>query len=394
MLSNQDLNQNNICPLINNQIQNNTSQIINYYINCTQNLNMNNPNYSWMPQISLMENSHNLTSNNQNLSQMYANLALLNAFISMTNYINNFQTQSNQQQNAEMMTNCNNAMINQNEIKVKEVPNFCKKKRSRDYKNNDCNIKTAKNIKIINTEEKNGIIEKNKIEHSINNEMNKIDEQKQYGEKININFEPKSEKTENNDQKISETTTKIEKLNRKKKINKYKELLQDSILENLDNHINDVSIIINNTEYDENNHKSKNKNVNTKGKKVINSNKNKKNLNFKKKINSKDGKLSNEHNRRYNHHVTNKKNTKSNFIKYQSTKCIFHGDDYQKTKSAIDFMKYNYNYFEEKKEPTKINDADKQTVQLELSEIIYSNNYENNKNNLSDIKKIWPKSMN
>ena len=57
-------------------------------------------------------------------------------------------------------------------------------------------------------------------------------------------------------------------------------------------------------------------------------------------------------------------------------------------------MKYNYNYFEEKKEPTKINDADKQTVQLELSEIIYSNNYENNKNNLSDIKKIWPKSMN
>ena len=55
-------------------------------------------------------------------------------------------------------------------------------------------------------------------------------------------------------------------------------------------------------------------------------------------------------------------------------------------------MKYNYNFIEEKKQPKKIENAERQTVQVDSSKIIYNNNYENNKYNLSDIKPIWLKS--
>ena len=55
-------------------------------------------------------------------------------------------------------------------------------------------------------------------------------------------------------------------------------------------------------------------------------------------------------------------------------------------------MKYNYNFIEEKKQPKKIENAERQAVQVDASKIIYSNNYENNKYNLSDIKPIWLRS--
>jgi hypothetical protein len=129
--------------------------------------------------------------------------------------------------------------------------------------------------------------------------------------------------------------------------------------------------------------------------KDIYKNKNEKILNFKNN-NSKNGKKTNilRNIRKNNsHHFTQKKKAKSN-VKFQSTQCIFHGENYQKTNSAIEFMKYNYNYIKEKEEFKKIKDAERQTVQIDPTNLLYNNNYENNKNDLSNIKKIWSKSMN
>jgi hypothetical protein len=278
------------------------------------------------------------------------------------------------------MSNCNNIISNQNEKITKEAINFSKKKRRRKANSNE---KTDKNKKIINLVEKNGAHETIKKEHSIDNE---IDEHKQSIVKLNIKSDEKCDKVNN----VSKNK---EKSHRSKKINKYKELLQDSILEHLDNYKNDVSIIINNSNYDEKNNKSKKKNQNIKQKKEIYLNE--KILNFKNN-NSKNGKKTNilRNIRKNNsHHFTQKKRAKSN-VKFQSTQCIFHGENYQKTNSAIEFMKYNYNYIKEKEEFKKIKDAERQTVQIDPTNLLYNNNYENNKNDLSNIKKIWSKSMN
>lgn len=396
MLSNKNLNKNKTFPLIKNQIPNNNSQIINCYINLTQNLNMNNHNCSLVTQIPLTKNSTNLTPEKSNLDR-FNKTALLNTVINM-NYL--LQMQANYQHYSQLISNVNNTNLNQNEKKLKEKPNMMGKKRSRKSKNDEIKInikKTDKNIKNI-IKEKNGTFDKNKIEgdiskidHSTDNEINETENEQNppMKQQIKINIEKKNENTKNN----SNNSINKKKLNRKKKRNQYKELLQDTILEHLDCPKNDISIIINNSEYDETNNEQKNKNVhkNENTKKNINFKNDHKSLNLK-KSNSIKRKTSNFNNRRYNRHFTQKKKSKSNIIKYQATQCIFHGDNYQKTNSAIDFMKYNYNFIEEKKQPKKIENAERQTVQVDSSKIIYSNNYENNKYNLSDIKPIWLKS--
>ena len=393
MLSNKDLNKNKTFPLIKSQIPNNNSQIINCYINLTQNLNMNNHNCSLVTQIPLAKNSTNLTPEKLNPGQ-FNNTALLNTVINM-NYL--VQMQANYQHYSQLISNVNSTNLNQNEKKLKETPNMMGKKRSRKSKNDEIKInikKTDKNIKNI-IKEKNGTFDKNKIEgdmskmdHSTDNEINETEnEQNQPMEQqVKINIEKKNENAKNN-------SINKNKLNRKKKRNQYKELLQDTILEHLDCPKNEISIIINNSEYDETNNELKNKNVhkNENTKKNIKFRNDQKSFNLK-KSNSIKRKTSNFNNRRYNRHFTQKKKSKSNIIKYQATQCIFHGDNYQKTNSAIDFMKYNYNFIEEKKQPKKIENAERQAVQVDASKIIYSNNYENNKYNLSDIKPIWLRS--
>ena len=386
MLSNKDLNKNKTFPLIKSQIPNNNSQIINCYINLTQNLNMNNHNCSLVTQIPLAKNSTNLTPEKLNPGQ-FNNTALLNTVINM-NYL--VQMQANYQHYSQLISNVNSTNLNQNEKKLKETPNMMGKKRSRKSKNDEIKI----NIKNI-IKEKNGTFDKNKIEgdmskmdHSTDNEINETEnEQNQPMEQqVKINIEKKSENAKNN-------SINKNKLNRKKKRNQYKELLQDTILEHLDCPKNEISIIINNSEYDETNNELKNKNVhkNENTKKNIKFRNDQKSFNLK-KSNSIKRKTSNFNNRRYNRHFTQKKKSKSNIIKYQATQCIFHGDNYQKTNSAIDFMKYNYNFIEEKKQPKKIENAERQAVQVDASKIIYSNNYENNKYNLSDIKPMWLRS--
>ena len=148
MLSNKNLNKNKTFPLIKNQIPNNNSQIINCYINLSQNLNMNNHNCSLVTQIPLTKNSTNLTPEKSNLD-LYKNTALLNTVIKM-NYL--LQMQANYQHYSQLISNVNSTNLNQNEKKLKEKPNMMGKKRSRKSKNDEIKInikKTDKNIKNI-----------------------------------------------------------------------------------------------------------------------------------------------------------------------------------------------------------------------------------------------------
>ena len=168
--------------------------------------------------------------------------------------------------------------------------------------------------------------------------------------------------------------------NRKKKRNRYKELLKDTILENLDRTKNDISIIITNSE-------STNTPDKEGGPKNTKNMKRKKNLSNSTNNINKTNKLKNLKKR-----FTYKKKIKKNNIHYQSTECIFHGDNYENTNSASDFMKYNYNYLEEIKQPKKkIDEAEKQVINS-VPEIICKNNYLKNKNNLSDLKPLWLRS--
>ena len=198
MLSNKDLNKNKTFPLIKSQIPNNNSQIINCYINLTQNLNMNNHNCSLVTQIPLAKNSTNLTPEKLNPGQ-FNNTALLNTVINM-NYL--VQMQANYQHYSQLISNVNSTNLNQNEKKLKETPNMMGKKRSRKSKNDEIKInikKTDKNIKNI-IKEKNGTFDKNKIEgdmskmdHSTDNEINETEnEQNQPMEQqVKINIEKK-----------------------------------------------------------------------------------------------------------------------------------------------------------------------------------------------------------
>ena len=85
--------------------------------------------------------------------------------------------------------------------------------------------------------------------------------------------------------------------------------------------------------------------------------------------------------------ITQNKIIKSKYIKYQSTKCLYHGKFYKKTKSSSDFMKYNFNFIEKLKPPKKIENVEKQTVNLNLS-------FNNNINDIYNIIPLREKRMN
>lgn len=150
---------------------------------------------------------------------------------------------------------------------------------------------------------------------------------------------------------------------KKKKKKYYEELLEDSFLQ----HIGEVkqpkpvqknfSIVIENPK--------------PKLKKKNNSNSNVKNSNTQK----------NSHKKKPDKNAHDMTTTK-----YQSTKGIFYGDKYKQTSSAVDFMKYNFNFSSEEKYKTKelITDAESQHVDLmKLNTII------NNSRDLEDIKPKW-----
>lgn len=128
-----DKNSNKGFPLLNNQLPNERSQIINYYINLTPNLNMNNLNYEPKFQFPLRGNSPNSDTNEQNSDQIFANAALLKSYINMFNML---QVQASCQQYSQLFSHINNTPTNKKEHNSKEDLNLTGKKRKRKAKIN------------------------------------------------------------------------------------------------------------------------------------------------------------------------------------------------------------------------------------------------------------------
>ena len=382
MKSNQNIIENKTNPPIYNQFQINTSQIINYYFNLSQYLNMsnnlNNTQSQNLPTNVKTENQPlNQQNSNQTLSQI--NNGALNQLINIGNMLALLQLHSTYQQYSLLMKN-----MNTNEKIKKYNTNLIGNKVNREIKDRGkkINNKINKNSNI----KKNGSFQKNKkksekifkVNNSLNNnikeESKSIKEDGIHFEqnfKGKISLELKNEK----EKKVSESGNN-KKYNEKKlknKTNKYKYLLQDSLLEKLDKPKKDISIVINNEEFEKAYEKFR---------------KSEKKRNLKKKSNSLNIKKNKIKKNRINKFNLDK-NTQLNYTKYPSTKCIFHGDNYEKTNSALDFMKYNYNLTETVKK-SYINDNENKVVSV--PEIIYMNNFENKNYNLSDIKPLWLRS--
>ena len=392
-----DKNSNKGFPLLNNQLPNERSQIINYYINLTPNLNMNNLNYEPKFQFPLRGNSPNSDTNEQNSDQIFANAALLKSYINMFNML---QVQASCQQYSQLFSHINNTPTNKKEHNSKEDLNLTGKKRKRKAKINkkdNINKKADKNIKNI-IKEKNGNFQKNQIKQDVLNEdnsnyniinFNNTNQSSLLEQKNKIIIENKdiNKKNEVNDGfKNNEDGNNKNNKPKRRKRNVNKELLQDTLLEHLDVK-NDISIIIDNSGFADPKIGSKEK----KTKKNVNENKTSLKFKNSNKTRNKSEKNHNIKRHRYTTHYTNKKKEKTNILNPHGTEVIFHGENYEKTNSVIDFMKYNYNFIEENK-PKKMKDPKKQAADVELPRIIYTNNYENNKYNLSDIKPIWLRS--
>ena len=387
-------------PLI-NQLQNDNSQIINYYINLTHNLNMNNVGYESMLKFPLYGDSVNSNKGQENQNQALANAALINTYLNMTNYFNMLQMQASCNQYSQLHPHMNNYQSNQNNKKPNQNLKLVGKKRKMETKKDnqdEFNKKIDEDFKnFIN--EKNGSPQKNKkesndqpekIKHSNDVISNKIISQSTVQQNLEIPEKKSDDKTKDNELGNEAKEEKKNKVKRKRNKYKYKELLQDILLEHLDHEKKEISIVIDNSSFEPSRPSSSNKRSQKNNKKI---------LNFKKSnsIKNKNEKNIKSKSQRCTTNLKNKKkekkekNEKSNTVKFQPTEVIFHGDKYEKTKSAIDFMKYNYNFIEEIKQP-KIGDAKKQAADIDLPRIIYKNNYENNKYNLSDIKPMWLRS--
>ena len=382
-------------PLI-NQLQNDNSQIINYYINLTHNLNMNNVGYESMFKFPLYGDSVNSNGSQENPNQALANAALFNTYINMRNYFNILQMQASCNQFSQLNPHVNNYQSNQNNKKPNQNLKLMGKKRKMEtQKDNIEEIKksTVNNYKnIINI--KNGSSQKNenicndqteKNKNSNDIISNKIINQASTQQNLEIPEKKSDNKNKDNEVGTGPKEENKNKVKRKRNKYKYKELLQDILLEHLDKEKKDISIVIDNSSFEPP------KSSSSKNKRTLKNNK--KILNFKKSNSTKNKKEKNIQikNQRCKSNSKNKKKEKTHIVKFQATEVIFHGDKYEKTKSAIDFMKYNYNFIEELKQP-KIGDAKKQTADIDLPRIIYKNNFENNKYNLSDIKPIWLRS--
>ena len=382
MKSNQNIIENKTNPPIYNQFQINTSQIINYYFNLSQYLNMSNnlnntQSQNLITNVKIENQPLNQQNSNQALSQR--NNGALNQLINIGNMIALLQLHSTYQQYSLLMKN-----MNTNEKIKKYNTNLIGNKVNREIKDRGkkINNKINKNSNI----KKNGSFQKNKkksekifkVNNSLNNNIKEESKPiKEDGIHFEQNFKGKiSLELKNEKEKKVSESGKNKKYNEKKlknKTNKYKYLLQDSLLEKLDKPKKDISIVINNEEFEKAYEKFR---------------KDKKKRNVKKKSNSLNIKKNKIKKNRINKFNLDK-NTQLNYTKYPLTKCIFHGDNYEKTNSALDFMKYNYNLTETVKK-SYINDNENKVVSV--PEIFYMNNFENKNCNLSDIKPLWLRS--
>ena len=97
----------NAFPSTVNQFPSNASQINNYYINLTHNLNINNFDDFQIPKYTLNANLNNLNIDNQNSNENSVNSALLNSFHNVRNFISLHQMQETYKQYQELLSNKN-----------------------------------------------------------------------------------------------------------------------------------------------------------------------------------------------------------------------------------------------------------------------------------------------
>ena len=395
MLLNNDLNKNKNFPLIANQFQNNTSHIINFYINLSENLNMNNNSNN----VLVHENPKN--GNNiipHPINNILTNETFFNTFINLRSFLSMLQIQSAYQQYSQLLNNIN---ISKEKEKTLIQKDFVGNKRNRviiENKNNKNINKTSKNNKLNIIKEKNvSKVENKKMSFGGNNSNkasklingNSINSISAKENKLVFEKEFKNEEMELKRCKKDNKNAHYSKKGIKTK--RYKELLQDTILENLDRPKKKFSIIINNSKFEKASNNQKNKSINKRKKtKVLKGLNNNSILKKSNSVIDKVNKSNKLQNKVYKFNFDKNKNSKNNYGKYQSTECIFHGDKYEKTKSPKDFMKYNYNYIEEIKPKNTTEKKAKKAV--DLQKMINLNNYENNNYNLSDIKPIWLRS--
>ena len=188
MKSNQASIQKISIPLEDNQFLNNTSLLNNYYINLTQNLNLNNfnenknPNYLINPNLSML----NLYNQNTNENLPKLSLVNLNTFINLNNFISLLQMQESLKSYQELLVNNNGSQKAEKSAEINTKMIGIKRNRE-EFGNNDSNNNHDKNIKII-INEKNGNYSKKK-------NLQVIIEKKKLNKKRNVN---KAIKTNNN----------------------------------------------------------------------------------------------------------------------------------------------------------------------------------------------------
>ena len=378
MQPNQNANENKTISPIFNQFPINTSQIINYYINLSQNLNMNyNPQTQTVPNNESTENSLS-KQQNSNMPLNQINYESLNQLFNMGNLIALLQVQATYQQYSLLMKN-----MNTNENKSKDDANLIGNKTSRGEKdkkniNNKINKKSIIKKNGCSDDEKPKTQNNMEVNDSLNNKLKEVP--KPLNENVSL-IEQKSEdktasevKTEKKKNSSKSGKNKNEK-DKKIKINRYKDLLQDSLLENLDKPKKELSVIINNEEFEK------------AYEKIM---KSERRCKIKKKRNKVKSNLKSEKTNKIKRNNFNlNENTQLNYNKYPLTKCIFHGDNYEKTSSAFDFMKYNYNLNVIKQQRNTIDESENKVAYL--PETVYANNNDN-MNNLSKIKPLWLRS--
>ena len=262
------------------------------------------------------------------------------------------------------------------------------------------NIENNETKKISN--EENGIIKQNSEENKeINNEEN----------------EKETKAISSDDTGKDKNEKKVEKKKAKKKKRNYAELLQDTFLEHIgetkkkkntiENEPTKVNnkIIINKSDL---NIKNKIKSNNPKTaiattNKLLDLNE-KSSENTETKEKTKKQKIKNQRNQKKKQHrltiknnnniladlqkdKTNEKNESNSKI----TKVIFHGDNYEKTNSMIDFMKYNFDFSIEEQYKTKklITDYDQQHADFTKNKDHFYENYNYNAQNLENIEQKW-----
>ena len=351
--------------------------------------------YQYYPPIYYQNNSNMLLMNKNNdkkdvsLSDNYNNISLFN-LLELNRFLSPF-TWNNQLNLSSIASNQAFNLSPQNAF-------FLNKKRSNVLYEKE-KEKIGKNIK---AEE--GVIQIKEIKEVTNNK--KKSETTISSNERNIiydnNSEPKEKTMEKVEKNIGCEKPKEEKIKKKKKRNKYKELLQDTLLE----HIGEPKIInsINHLQIFKSNQlpisNKKNKKISKPKIKSL------KDESIKNKNNKGKNKIKIKilhHQRKINHKITLKNNAdilgdlqenktkEKKEINSKLTKVIFHGENYENTKSKIDFMKYNFNLNVEEQYKTKkiITNYDQQHIDLhKINDNIYENSNDNSAS-LDEIEIKW-----